>query len=268
MGLILVALAVSIAVATFIENDFGSETARSHIYNATWFELLFLLSIINLLGGMIIYRVFRKSKLTILVFHLSFILILVGAGITRYLGFTGIIHIREGQNSSTVISDEAYLRVQVLEDDATFLASRPVFLSGIRNRSKILRVPAKNSPLRVQYLDHLNQARPTVRAVHRGDPAIILVSSSGTGRDYYAFLGEESKWIGGQIFHFNKQASEGIRIKMDGDSLAFLAPYPVSLFSMADQSKRDLAADTWHPFHPLRVYTFAAISLVLSEYEP
>ena len=177
MGLILVALAVSIAVATFVENDFGPETARSHIYNATWFELLFLLGSINLLGSMIIYRVIRKSKLTILVFHLSFILILIGAGITRYLGFTGIIHIREGQNSSAVISDEAYLRVQVLEDDATFQASRPVFLSGIRNRSKILKVPAKTSPLRVHYLDHITQARPTVRAVHGGDPAIMPVGA-------------------------------------------------------------------------------------------
>ena len=268
MGLILVALAVSIAVATFVENDFGPETARSHIYNATWFELLFLLGSINLLGSMIIYRVIRKSKLTILVFHLSFILILIGAGITRYLGFTGIIHIREGQNSSAVISDEAYLRVQVLEDDATFKASRPVFLSGIRNRSKILKVPAKTSPLRVHYLDHITQARPTVRAVHGGAPAMILVTSSTLGRDYYAFLGEESKWIGGQLFHFNKQASEGIRIKMDGDSLAFLSPYPVSLFSMADQSKRDLVADTWHPFYPMRVYSFGTVSLVLSEYEP
>ena len=267
MGLILVALAVSIAVATLIENDFGSETARSHIYNATWFELLFLLGIINLLGSMIIYRVIRKSKLTILVFHLSFILILVGAGITRYLGFTGTIHIREGQGSSTVISDEAYLRVQVLEDDATFRASRQIFLSGIRNPGKILRVPAKNSPLKLQYLDHISQARPTVRAAHGGDPAMILVTSSATGRDYYAFLGEESKWIGGQLFHFNRQASEGIRIKMDGDSLAFLAPYPVNLFSMKDQSKKDLAANAWHPFYPMRVYSFAAVSLVLSEYE-
>ncbi|KPL22401.1 MAG: hypothetical protein AMS23_07980, partial [Bacteroides sp. SM1_62] len=267
MGLILVSLAVSIAVATFIENDFGSETARSHIYHATWFELLFLLGIINLLGSMIIYRVIRKSKLTILVFHLSFILILVGAAITRYLGFTGIIHIREGQNSSTVISDEAYLRVQVLENDATSLASRPVFLSEIRNSSNMLKVPAKSSPLTVQYLDHLSQARPTVRGIHGGDPAMILVTSSATGRDYYAFLGKESKWIGGQLFHFNKEASDGIRIRMDGDSLAFLAPYPVSLFSMADQSKKDMAANTWHPFHPMSVYAFGTVSLVLLEYE-
>jgi len=267
MGLILVALAVSIAVATFIENDFGSETARSHIYNATWFELLFLLGTINLLGSMIIYKVVRRSKLTIVVFHLSFILILIGAGITRYVGFTGLIHIREGQSSSTVISDEAYLRVQVLEDDATFQASRPVFLSGIRNPGKLLKVPANTSPLRVRYIDHISQARPTVRAVHEGDPAMILVTSSDMGRDYYAFLGKESKWIGEQLFHFNRQASEGICIKMDGDSLALLSPYPVSLFSMEDQSKKDLAADTWHPFFPMRVYSFGNVSLVLSEYE-
>jgi cytochrome c-type biogenesis protein CcsB len=267
MALILVALAVSIAVATFIENDFGPETARSHIYNATWFELLFLLGIINLLGSMIIFRVFRKSKMTILLFHLSFILIIAGAAITRYMGFTGIIHIREGQNSATVISDEVYLRVQVLEDDATSHASRPVYLSGIRNRGKIMKVPAKNGSLTVRYLDHITQARPTVRAVHGGDPAMILVTSSAMGRDYFAFLGSESKWIGGQLFHFNKQASDGIRIRLNGDSLAFRAPYPVSLFSMSDQSKVDLVADAWHPFYPMNVYTFGSLRLVMSEYE-
>ena len=36
---------------------------------------------------------------------------------------------------------------------------------------------------------------------------MILVTSSATGRDYYAFLGEESKWIDGQLFHFNRQLS-------------------------------------------------------------
>ncbi len=267
MGLVLVALAVSIAVATFLENDFGPETARSHIYNATWFELLFVLGTINLLGSMIIYKVFRRSKGTILVFHLSFILILAGAGITRYLGFTGLIHIREGQHSSTVISDEAYLRVQVLEEETTSRASRQIFLSGIRNPGKLLKVPSKKGPLFVHYIDHLTGARPTVRAVHRGEPAMILVTASGAGREYYAFLGEESKWIGGQAFHFNKPASDGIRIKAEGDSLAFLAPYPVSLFNMADQSKKDLQADTWHPFYPMSVYSFGPLSLVLSEYE-
>jgi cytochrome c-type biogenesis protein CcsB len=267
MGLVLAVLAISIAAATFIENDFGSETARSHIYNATWFELLFLLGIINLLGSMVVYRVFRKSKLTLLVFHLSFILILAGAAITRYLGFTGIIHIREGQRSSTVVSDEAYLRVQVLDGDATSAASRSLYLSGISNRKRLLRVPGRGESLIVEYLDHLNRARPTVRATHSGAPSMVLIASMAAGREYHAFLGEESKWIAGQVFHFNKEAEDGIQIRMKGDSLVFRTPYPVQLFGMADQSARDLSAGTWHPFYPMQVYSFGTVSLVLSAYE-
>ena len=268
MGMILVTLAVSIAVATFLENDFGPETARAHVYNATWFELLFLLGIINLIGSMIIYRVFRKGKLTILLFHLSFFLILAGAAITRYIGFTGLIHIREGESSSAVISDEAYLRVQVLEDNVSVQASRPVYLSGIRNRSRMLKVSSKNAPLRVEYLDHMTQARPAVRAVPGGEPAMILVASTTAGREYFAFFGQESRWIGGELFHFNKESSDGILIKSTGDSLTFRAPYPISLFSMADQSSQVLATDTDHPFNPMSLYTFGPASLVLSEYEP
>ena len=267
MGIVLAVLALSIAIATFIENDFGPETARSHIYNATWFEGLFLLGIINLFGSMIVYKVVRKGKVTILLFHLSFILILAGAAITRYFGFTGLIHIREGQKSSTVISDETYLRVQVLEADATSVASRPLFLSGIRNPSRMLKVRTKNGPLTIGYLDHITQARPMVRAAHNGDPAMVLVTSSAGGRQYFAFLGEESRWIGDQLFHFNRQAEDGIRIKTEGDSLSFLAPFPVGLLSMSDQTVSELNANVWHPFHPMRVYTFGTLSLVLSAYE-
>ena len=267
MGLILVILGISIAAATIIENDFGSETARSHIYNATWFELLFLVGIINLLGNMIIHKVFRKGKLTILVFHISFILILAGAAVTRYLGYTGIMHIREGQRSSTVISDGVYLRVQVLEGDATATASRPVFLSGIRNRDRMLRVKSGEDPLTVEYLDHLDQARPTIRPTHGGSPCMLLVTSSAGGRDYHVFLGKESKWIAGQLFHFNEDMDDGIRIMPEGDSLIFLSPFPVRLLSMTDQSGEELAAGRWHPLQPMRVYAFGTISVVLSEYE-
>jgi len=34
--------AISIGVATFIENDYGTQTARALIYNARWFEFLLL----------------------------------------------------------------------------------------------------------------------------------------------------------------------------------------------------------------------------------
>ena len=43
MGFLFVAFALSMAVATFIENDFGSPVAYSMVYSTKWFELILLL---------------------------------------------------------------------------------------------------------------------------------------------------------------------------------------------------------------------------------
>ena len=54
MLLMFTLLAVGAAVGTFIENDYGTSTARVLVYNHLWYEIVLTLSIINLSG--IIYR--------------------------------------------------------------------------------------------------------------------------------------------------------------------------------------------------------------------
>ena len=97
MGVLFVLFAVAMAVATFLENDFGSPAAYSMVYNTRWFELILLLLAVNLVGQLIILKLYRKAKLPVFLFHLSFILMIIGAGITRYFGWEGTIHIREGE---------------------------------------------------------------------------------------------------------------------------------------------------------------------------
>ena len=87
MGSLLIIFAVAMAVATFIENDFGSGAAYSRVYDTRWFELILILLAVNLTGQLIINRLFTKKKLTIALFHLAFILMIIGAGITRYFGW-------------------------------------------------------------------------------------------------------------------------------------------------------------------------------------
>jgi hypothetical protein len=94
MGSLLLIFAVAMAVATFIENDFGSGAAYSAVYNTKWFELILILLAVNLIGQLIIFKLFRKSKLPVALFHLAFIVMIAGAGITRYFGWEGTIHIR------------------------------------------------------------------------------------------------------------------------------------------------------------------------------
>jgi cytochrome c biogenesis protein ResB len=96
-AIILVLIAVSAGMATFIENDFGSQVAREKVYAARWFELLLLFFALNLTGIIFRYKSWKKGKLTVFIFHTSFLVILLGAAITRYLGYEGTMHIREDQ---------------------------------------------------------------------------------------------------------------------------------------------------------------------------
>ena len=104
MGILFVLFAASMAAATFIENDFGSSAAYSFVYDTRWFELILLLLSVNLVGQIIVFRLYRKSRLTVMMFHLSFLLIIAGAAITRYTGWEGTVHIREGAEQGKCFS--------------------------------------------------------------------------------------------------------------------------------------------------------------------
>jgi hypothetical protein len=84
MGILFAVFAVAMAMATFVENDYGSASAYSTVYNTWWFELILLLLAVNLVGQMIIFKLYKKEKLPVFLFHLSFVVMIIGAGITRY----------------------------------------------------------------------------------------------------------------------------------------------------------------------------------------
>jgi len=109
MGYIVLSLAFAMALATFIENDFGVAASHDAVYNSWWFEVLLLLFIVNLLGSIIISKTYKKKKLSIFLFHFSFFLILAGAAVTRYISYEGTMHIREGETSNVFSSSEKYI---------------------------------------------------------------------------------------------------------------------------------------------------------------
>ena len=111
--LLLLMFAITIAYATFLENDYGTATAQAVIYHAWWFELLLFVGIINLAGSVIRYKLVSRKKWAILLFHLAFIVIIIGAGVTRYFGFEGSMHIREGESTNKVVSDASYICLKV-----------------------------------------------------------------------------------------------------------------------------------------------------------
>ena len=99
---LLVITTIAIIMATFIESATSTENVRHLIYNATWFEILLGLLTLNIAGSLFYHKSFSWKKITVPLFHLSFVLIMTGALFTRYTGIEGMVYIREGQQTNIV----------------------------------------------------------------------------------------------------------------------------------------------------------------------
>lgn len=82
---------VTMAIATLIEHQRGSEYVSENIYGAWWFCLLWSLLAA---GGIALILKMRLRRIPTLMLHLSFVLILVGALITHVFAQKGMIHLR------------------------------------------------------------------------------------------------------------------------------------------------------------------------------
>ncbi len=100
--MLLFLLSLGAAIATFVENDFGTATARFYVYNALWYETLLILTALNIIA--VVYRTNMVLHVSRFAFHIAFVLILIGSGLTRYWGVDGVMKVRENGSATTIFS--------------------------------------------------------------------------------------------------------------------------------------------------------------------
>ena len=86
MAVLLFIMAIAIGIATFIENEYDTITAKVLVYNAKWFELVLLLLLLNFINNIKTYQLLKWKKWSVLLLHFGFIIALLGAFISRYIG--------------------------------------------------------------------------------------------------------------------------------------------------------------------------------------
>ena len=109
-AMLFITFATAMAFGTFIESWYSTETARIWIYNTTWFEVIMVFFVINFTGNIFKYKLLRKEKWPVLLLHLSWILIIMGAFVTRYISFEGMMPIREGNSEKVFYSSKTFLK--------------------------------------------------------------------------------------------------------------------------------------------------------------
>jgi cytochrome c-type biogenesis protein CcsB len=271
MIILLLIFAVSIAVATFVENDFGTDAARAVVYQATWFEVLLLLGMVNIIAVIFKHRMYQRAKLTLFVFHLAFVIIILGAGITRYFGREGTMSIREGQVSRVWYSTETHLGIMLEQGDHRKFNAWPVLFSGIIRNHFRKNISFNGHQLKIKVLRFLPHAVQSLQYSDNGNPYLQLVTTSGQGREEYLLTpGQNLKT---SLFDFQFTVSwdsaitEGLVRVFDREGiLHFIAPFPVERITMGNNTTEILEGFTVHEFFPGMLHNFNGIPMVVKQY--
>lgn len=109
-------IAISLAVATIVEKQYGSEVAHGQIYTSWWMCALWgaavvtgLLSIIQKLKSSRT-QTLKTSRTCLFLLHLSLVIILAGALVTHLTSERGYIHLRSSEATCTYYTPKREVR--------------------------------------------------------------------------------------------------------------------------------------------------------------
>lgn len=273
-GILFILFFVSMIVGTFL--DANQETSptpltRTIIYHAWWFKGIMLLMVVNFIGNIFKYRLLRKEKWAVLIFHLSFILIIIGAAITHYISFEGVMSIREGETQNKFLSAKTYLTTYVDGDyvvngqnQRRFLQSEVDFSHRLNNRFNI-KSDYNEQPFTIQLEKFIKGAEESIVEDKNGDDYLKIVEAGGgTRHDHYIKSGELQN-IHNVLISFNKSTEGAINITSKGDQLFIQSPFRGEFMEMVTQTTTRLVKDSIQPFQLRTLYTFADFRFVVPE---
>ena len=264
-SLLLLVFAAVIGVATFIENDFGRVTAKALIYSKWWFELILFMLLINLIYNLKRYNLFRKEKLAVLTFHMAFIIILIGSAITRYHSFEGMMHIREGEESNIIVSDDTFMQVRVDNRKLQLDYDKKLYLSAISNNNFSIPLDFLDNEISIEYVDFLPNVRDTFLQSENGVQTLHLVVPGDNGmQSEYLKINEQRK-IKNNVFAFNNISDFAINIFYKGSILYCKAPFEVQSMKMSDRSSDSFSANTEFVLSQRTLYSVNELNFVLKD---
>ncbi|NBC59028.1 MAG: cytochrome C biogenesis protein [Bacteroidetes bacterium] len=270
MAMLFIIFALAMAIGTFVENSYTTLTAREWIYNAWWFEVIMAFFVINFLGNIARFKLWRREKWTTLLFHLSFILILVGAFVTRYIGFEGIMPIREGEVENTMLSRDVHLTTYI-DGEINGQARRrsqhfPLVLSDGLDNNKTIETNYNGIPVTFEVLKFIPDAKMGIVENPQGTKHLKIVESGdGQRHEHYLKKGEVAN-IHNTLFAYNKQTDGAINITENASGeFNIKSPFEGQVMRMADQNLSVFKKDSLQALKFRSLYSIGQMQFVIPE---
>ncbi|MDD4969231.1 MAG: cytochrome c biogenesis protein CcsA [Paludibacter sp.] len=268
--ILLVIFGASIAYATFAENNSGTEYAKQIVYNAKWFEVLFVLLIVNLLGSAVRYQLFKKRKFSVLLFHLAFICIIIGAAVTRFYGSEGVMHIRQGETSNEISSDKTSVRILAEFKGEKVEKSKEASFSETGSNAFSESVAVGGKTITVENELFIPNSVETIVPDEQGEPALSLFVMNGQNQGMdFILLNGESNSFGDVSFGFGDSIHKAdISFTLAGNQLFFKTALPLSKMSMMQKTQSMMMPGAVVLAEQKTIYKADNILFVLKTYMP
>ncbi len=267
-SILMLIFAAAAGVATFIENDYGTDTARALVYNARWFEAIMVLLAISLLINIIKQKLYQKPKLASGLMHASFIIILIGAGLTRYYGYEGMMHIREGEVENKILSTDTYLSISAASKGAKVSSEEKVLFAKSKEQKyqKTLTLGGKTYDVTLKEI--IPNAVKQIVEVPNGKPMISLMIVGKDETPTQKLIENNST---SKLFGVNFEMGEGavinakeptVRFFMKDSKIFFVSNENVAYMTMADKSEGNFSKNEAVEFQKNRLYSVADVNFV------
>ncbi len=270
MAVLMSIFAFATGYATFIENDYGTITAKADIYNALWFEVLLGLLTINLIINIIKFNMFSAKKAPIFIFHVAFLIIIIGAAVTRYIGYEGTMHIRENTSSNTMLSADTYFSVSATIDGENVSAQESIYLSKRSANTLSSSMVVAGKKVDVELIKYIPDVIETLEEDKDGVPTIdMMVTANGSGQPLVMKEGQYYE-LPSYILDFNSGAEfkdkDVIKIFIKDKKLYLDHKMALGTLSMDTQKKSEIKASASTSFDTRMLYTTKTEGFVLKKF--
>lgn len=270
MAILFLVFATAMAFGTFIESKYSTETARIWIYNTWWFEAIMVFFVINFAGNIKRYRLLRWEKWPVLLLHLSWILIILGAFVTRYISFEGMMPIREGQTETVFYSDKTFLTAYV-EGEIDGQQQRKTLQEDLIVTAEDIKsnLPWNSDfngqPFTISYVGFIDGAKKGLIPDENGKQYLKIVEA-GDGQRHEHFLEDgQVASIHNVLFTLNKETEGAINIFASGGTYQIKSPFEGGFMRMADQFQGQVAKDSLQDLQLRSLYNMAGMQFVIPE---
>ena len=278
MAVLLFIMAAAIGIATFIENEYDTITAKELVYNAKWFELVLLLLMLNFINNIKTYKLLKWKKWSVLLLHFGFIIALFGSFVSRYFGYEGVMLIQEDDKSSEIYSSDPYFQLKVHNDSIQYNEEQQHNFSKVFTSfpSSKIEFPG-SSDIVVKVVSRITNAKKEfIKDTPAGKPFLHLILS---GRENLYLPSGEVVVKQGVPFAFNNNDREdAVKFFLSGDQLQIFAPFEINKVDMASltvqdrQNGRAIPQDTLVPnqLHSVasrNLVSFLGIQVLISSIE-